>query len=291
MCNGPCLHQAEFSLHLASVLQKSQSTLPKECPDVLLYTSTLPLASTEFSKSQKAQLRWHAVSIWNHCNLISTTNDPLNHGGVSKLRAFAYLLLASIAPPTSVKSRGMPKLFKNSLTAVRECLQAGHLELAGKLIELEADKPSLLGRDNSSGGDNQGPMSLVVDYFCLRLLHSWKQRRGDLADRYYSHLLDTPHRLEESDVEMVVDLLFEMGRENLSQQDAGNAIIWLERAIHIMDACNTSDNFAGSNLRLNILHCLGKLPLVLVAPFTHQIQSRPYQPSQAKRVFCELTAY
>ena len=290
MCSGSCLHRAEFSSHLASVLQKSQNTLPEECPDVLLYTSTLPLPSVEFSKPQKAQLRQHAVSIWNSCNLVSTADDPLDHGGISKLRAFAYLLLASIAPPTSTKSRNIPKLFENSLAAIRECLQAGDLELAGKLLELEADMIPLLEEDNGSRADDQEYVSCAISYFCLRLLHYWKQNRRDLADRHYSHLLNTPHHLEESDVEMVVDLLFEIGKECLSQQDAGNATVWLERAMHILDAHSTGDNFAGSDLRLNLLHCLGKFPLVLGTPLTYKLQSKHYQPFPAKSVLHERIA-
>jgi len=253
-----CLHDSEFSSHLRSVLQKSQSTLPDPCPDVLLYTSTLPLAPTDFDRSQKAHLRELAVCIWNKCNLISASNNVKSHGAVAKLRAFAYLLLVSIAPPGPRKSGSVPKTFENYVTATRECLRAGHVELAGKLLELEADTPLLVNGEDPTRQDTRKHVSCVVDYFCLRLLHDWKRKRADLADRHYSHLLKMPHSILESDVEKVVDLLFEIGRECLSQHDAGNAAKWLRRAIQMMDQDHVHDAFAGTDIRLSVLHCLGR---------------------------------
>lgn len=246
----------EFSSHLRSVLQKSQNTLPDPCPDVLLYTSTLPLASTDFDKSQKAHLRELAVCIWNKCNLISASNNAELDVAVAKLRAFAYLLLASIAPPSPRKSGSVPKTFENCVTATRECLRAGHVELAGKLLELEADTPLLVNGEDPTREGTQKHVSCAVDYFCLRLLHDWKRKRADLAERHYSHLLKTPHPLLQSDAEKIVDLLFEMGRECLSQHDADNAAKWLGRAIQMMDQDHVHDAFAGSDIRLGVLHCL-----------------------------------
>ncbi|KAK5953227.1 hypothetical protein OHC33_005795 [Knufia fluminis] len=248
----------DFSSRLRSVLQKSQNALPDDCPDVLLYTSTLPLAPTEFSKSQKIELREHAVCIWNSCNLISASGNPQNIAGVAKLRAFTYLLLASIAPPSSKKSANISKLYENFLTATRECLQAGLVELAGRVLELEANTPILLNKVDTNQENVQEHISCMIDYYSLRLLYDWRRHRADLADRHYSSLLNMPYRLQEADAEKIVDLLFEIGRECLSQQDIHSAISWLERAMHMMNADGAYDSFAGSDLRLNVMHCLAQ---------------------------------
>lgn len=285
-----CLHESEFSSHLKSALQNSPNTLPDPCPDVLLYTSILPLASTEFFKSQKAQLRGHATCIWNSCNIISASNNPQHDDGVAKLRAFAYLLLASVAPPRSKKSGSISKLFQNSITAAKECLRAGHIELAGKLLELEADAPLLLHDKDPIRQDVQEQISCNVDYYCLRLLHDWKRKRADLADRHYSQLLNMLHHLRESDVMKIVDLLLEIGMECLNQLGAINAAEWLERALHMMDADSAHSDFTGSDMRLNVLHYLGKSALNRCTPHTHEPQSRHYRLSQVSSAMSELTA-
>ncbi|KAK5322107.1 hypothetical protein LTR70_003954 [Exophiala xenobiotica] len=241
--------------------------------DVLLYTSALPRASTDFLKSQKAQLREHAVRIWNSCNLISASNNAQFNVGVAKLRAFAYLLLASIAPQSSRKSGSIPKLFENCLTATRECLKAGHIELAGQLLGREADTPLLVNEEDPTREDTQEHISFVVGYYCLRLLHDWKRKRADLADRHYSRLLNMPHRLTESDAEKIVDLMFEIGRECLTQHDADNAAKWLERAMQTMNQENVHDAFAGSDIRLSVLHCLGEACAAQGADILDQLRS------------------
>lgn len=246
--------EQDFASHLRRTLRESRNGSPELYPDMLLYTRVLPLASIDLSKSQKVLLREIGVSIWNSCNIIPATDNLQQQEQLAYLRAFAYLLLASIIKPSLQKGATTNKLFQNTLTAARECLRANLLDLGQQILESGVIATTYLDDNGGIDGHSQEQKPFMVEYYCLRLLLTWKRDRKDLADYWYSKIITNVSGLQDSDVEKIVDLLHELGSDCLAQNDIQGAIKWFGRTTMLLDQEDFSPFFVKSDLRLTVLH-------------------------------------
>lgn len=220
----------------------------------------LPLPANEISKPQRLILRDHSIKIWNSCNSISADSTDARTD-VAKLRAFAYLLLSSAVPHSTKRITTIVNLFKNALIAGRACLRANMLDLAEKVMQSEATTEILTSESEGKRGVLHAPLPYLIEYYCLRALLGWKRRRSDLAEYWYKRISELDFGSQECDIEKVIDLFYEIGRDCLSRDDSvdiDSAAKWLERAQCMLDRKDFSQAFAGSDLRLNVMHSFGK---------------------------------
>lgn len=234
---------------------QSQNSLPSPCPDALLYIDVLPFIPTDLVRSQRSTLREHAVSIWNSCTAVFLTDDLQCRSEVAKFRALAYLLLASATSRRNRKSVG--NLSKIALVAAKDCLQTNNTDLAGKVLECEADINGLLNEKISTEGEQEGGHSYKIEFWCLRVLLHWKRQRLDLADHCYAAIPDLLAEAEAPATDKVVDLCYEIARERSSAVDYNNAERWFNRASSITNLPDRADSYTGSDIRLNVLHSFG----------------------------------
>lgn len=181
------------------------------------------------------------------------------------------------------------KLFQSALTVVRECAHANVLDLAGKILEIEAGTLASLRKGTSSFEDDQEHTSGVVEYHFLRLLWDWRRGRSDLADHQYSQVIDVPQALREEDVERVVDLFHEIGTQCLADNNAQNAVKWLDRAVQMLAQNDYAETFTGSDLRLNTVHALGML-LSRDRPHASILTCRSTIPHLPTRSSCDTSS-
>lgn len=241
-------------------LNRSRDDAQQICPDVLPYISILPLSSADASKSQRTAVRDHAIKIWNICNHLTVADDSDSRSNAAKLRAFACLLLTSIVPNKARSPTNVSNLFLNTLVAGKACLKASMLDLADTVLQNEAAIAFLDTKVDKGAGNPRPAHSHMIEYFCLRALLEWKRKRLDLTEYWYRRIGQSGLQLPESDVEKMIDLCYEIGRDCLSQdnEDAmAGAPIWLERALATLDQEYYMRLFVGSDLRLNVMHCLG----------------------------------
>ena len=96
------------------------------------------------------------------------------------------------------------------------------------------------------------------------MCQAWKQERFDLAEHLFQKTARLQHHADPATAERLADVLYEMGKEQLSKQSGQMAVRWLERAY---DALAEQDldrlsNDAGE-LRLSIMHSLVRAFLIL----------------------------
>lgn len=249
---------AEFAEYIVLSLDLLRDGVRQSCPDVSPYINILPFPSVDTSKPQKVAIRQYSVKIWNSCNHLSTSDNPKDEVDLVKLRAFACLLLASIVTHKPKNLGTRTNLFQNALVAGRACLRAQMFDLADKLLQNEGAFGVLEQKDNKANG--LLPPPFLIEYYCLRALLEWKRKRPDLTDYWYRRARDLQVELQESDIEKIVDLCYEIGRDGLSHNDSNataDAATWLERAQSMLDQQDCSHVLAGSELRLNVMHSLG----------------------------------
>lgn len=188
-------------------------------------------------------------------------DNALEQVELAKIRAFAYLLLSSAVSPNAKRLTTIANLFKNALTAGRACLRANMLDLADKITQNEAIIETLISKRREMDGEPDAALSCVIEYYCLRILLEWKRKRSDLTDYYYKRMSELGFVLQETEIEKTIDLFYEIGRESLSRNDSvdiDNAVKWLDRAQRMLDTKDYFQVFAGSELRLNVMHSLGE---------------------------------
>ena len=246
----------DFAAHLVSSLDNSIGALPDSCPDVLLYTSVLPLTSKDLCKAQRTILRQHAVAIWNHCNVLLAIDRVKVPVRLAQLRAFAFLLLATVIPHNK---KSHTKLFNKALVALKECLQADLLELASKILEYEATT-HMITNEGLNPLQDQDKRTRSLEFSCLRMLLDHKRGRLDLAESSFEAITNALAGLDHDGVEKVIDLCFEIGSDCVLRGDHVRAVDWLGRAVGVLDHDDYAACFAGSDLRMNVLHFYGNRP-------------------------------
>ncbi|CAK1355183.1 unnamed protein product [Cercospora beticola] len=167
--------------------------------------------------------------------------------GIS-VRVFALLLLdaSHCASVRRSKDAGQQaRLFRVANQTARLCLEKHRLDLSvtalevgSKYIPQPVDEPSLMHFDTVQEEqiDEHGKSmrQLEGEYYLLRILHSWKSERYDLADHFYQSWFKVrgfvvPHA--PGSVARAADLFYELAR-HLSKTDSGiSPLNWYDRAL------------------------------------------------------------
>lgn len=249
---------SDFAAHLIGLLDQSDLPMSKPCPDISPYMIVLPISPANIPKDQRSVMRDYAVRIWNLCNTITDVDHDAAF--IAQARAFACLLLGSVASQNTKKPASVVKFYQSALVAGRSCLRASLFDLAEKVTDNETAIDILT---NKVYREDEWPddwSSCVVEYYCLRILLGWKRNRLDLADFWYTKMTSMRNKLDELDAEKVIDLYYEIGQNYLTQDDTEScqiAVNWLERACSVMNSENYEHMFSGSDLRLSVMHSFG----------------------------------
>ncbi|SMY19302.1 unnamed protein product [Zymoseptoria tritici ST99CH_1A5] len=202
------------------------------------------------------------IDLWNYSAHLLHEDGPRDprikvvnevHSGVVT-RVFALLLLAAAHAVSSRHNTDDPgqkiRIMKVALRASRLCLDREELELASISlqrcsdfipVESAEDVPLIRiannhTKDQECSHDDFG--ALVNEYYLLRLLHSWKSDRLDLADHFYSKI---SQRADCAEADMTVkqaDLMYEVARSLAKTGQSDIAVKWFERAIATLDRCD-----------------------------------------------------
>lgn len=205
-------------------------------------------------------MREYSINIWNSCNSVSVDNTP-EQAELAKLRVFAYLLLSSAVSRNAKRLTATINLYKNALIAARACLRANMLDLADKVMQNEASIEILINKRREMQEEPDTSLPCVIEFYCLRILLDWKRKRSDLTDYWYKRMTELAFDLQEFEIERIVDLFYEIGRDSLSRNnstDIANAVKWLERAQCMLDRKDYYQVSAGSEPRFNVMHSLGE---------------------------------
>lgn len=249
---------ADFAAHLVASTSRSRDAR-QAYPDPLLYINILPFPPADISKPQKIGLRDHATKIWNFCNHLATSDDQNDQADAARFRAFACLILTSIVASKTRNFTAVLNLFSNILVTGKACLKAKLVDLAEKILRSEV-ATTVLDMDKAEEFESCDTPPSLVEYYCLRGILDWKRGRLDLTDHWYKLSGEARVQLKEQDVEKIADLCYEIGLDCLSKGNEGaasSAVVWLGRALAMLDHQCHQHFFAGSDLRLSIMHRLG----------------------------------
>lgn len=187
------------------------------------------------------------------------------------MRLFAFFLLNS-APSKPSKHRNGPdrfrRNFKIALKSCRFCLDAGHFELAQKVLEesseyitaSKSDSPLMRFPDDADEDDEHRSAlhRLVTEFYLLQMTHAWKIGKFDAAEHHYNKIHVSQLSGSASLAEKAADLYYEAGKSLAQKNLHDTAIVWLERAISALDACESEDQSQDAGeLRLAITSSLG----------------------------------
>ncbi|KAF2036041.1 SPO22-domain-containing protein [Setomelanomma holmii] len=174
------------------------------------------------------------------------------------LRVFSFLLLDSAA----AQLKGRPRktcirLMKVALKAARVCIDGGELTNATKVLERAAEYQDVLSQAGDGKDDEQGELAncLRLDYFAVRTLLAWRHDRMDMAEHMYTKCKQLQQALTPESAESLADLLYEIGKDNLTKRNYEVAIRWSDRAYDLLgDHDMESLSPEASELRLSTMH-------------------------------------
>lgn len=195
-------------------------------------------------------------------------NGAKRLSAIAKSRAFAFLLLASIT--SRKKKNEAEKLLDNAVVAAKDCLHADLVDLAARV--LDSAIPAISADFDRHAHDAYYVSNTrMTEYYALKILLHWKDKRPDLAEHWYLQIEITSVENNQDVSATVVDLLLEIGTDCLSRQGFVDASKWLERAQVILEYGENATLFAGSNVRVHVLHRMGKCSVAKI--FTTNDQS------------------
>ncbi|KAH8883678.1 SPO22-domain-containing protein [Thozetella sp. PMI_491] len=182
------------------------------------------------------ELEQQGVPLWNLCNRLSR-ECPADSGRSKRLflasRVFAFHLLAFSWQIECTETRNAIRLMKVALKAGRSCIEGSELDLSVLVLEKAADYCSLLKSDNDDPSmlDEIGNgRSLLMEYLILRAALAWRQNRLDIAEHMYHEAEPLLSSATAQCAERLSDVLYEIGKSLLADQNYPVAVRWLERA-------------------------------------------------------------
>ncbi|KAL2406631.1 hypothetical protein ABEF93_007775 [Exophiala dermatitidis] len=229
----------DFASHLHEFLAKDQDSSSLEFPDVLFYVRALPLPRKELTPSHRLEFDRKGVAIWNTCcKLAGKSGSPR--------------YLAHLAEDTGLLE-----------TAARIVEQ-----LAAKQDGLsQASQENILNASSFEGDSNVKYLLLRVALVRLGrrqakradIIQAWKQDRLDLADHFYAQLEAMQKEMSSTRMGQLVDLCYEIGKDQFNRRPRGPDIKWLKRAC-LMASCTNAEtaDVDMQELRLTLLHTYGK---------------------------------
>ncbi|OQO09159.1 hypothetical protein B0A48_06050 [Cryoendolithus antarcticus] len=192
------------------------------------------------------------TSIWNHATSLiratSSSDGVAQDGQVSVarscvlLRAYAYLLLDLATETVSSDSQHL-RLFKVGLKTARYCLAYGSPEIAMHLLEkcsihatrFEDAQPAVNFADDGDSDRRNEVNDLATELWLLRMLHSCKVMRPDLAEHFFAKVsasLSTSATLSY----MAAEICYDASRSIPKHGRSRDGSQWLERAFCLLDS-------------------------------------------------------
>lgn len=237
-----------------------------------LIQRSFPLASSPAVTNKSAELDQAGVALWNaSTSLLRRSEDPRRRPSSQQqqqplihqaalLRTFACLLLdASYSSSSRCLKNPQQRVrtFKITLKAVRFCLEHNELPLTQKTLERCSDYAIAVEEATpviQPAGEGEGTNSdvllkrLAQEYYLLRVMHSWKSDRLDLAEHFYNK---TRTLIGTDLAGNAAELYHVIGTSLMKQQVLPQAKSWLGRAAETLEACNVEQEGVDlSELRL-----------------------------------------
>ena len=254
------------------------SSLPEEINSVT--KGSFPLPVTAGLVAQLSELDSLGCELWNAATNIlrsdENAQDPrLKHDDhaalVSSLRVFAYFLLDTAHRTSSKRTKDRDqdqRVFKIALKTCRFCVEKGEMALSNKVLErcveyvsaANDDSPLVRISNNNEDGEHRAALAvLITEFYLLRIMYSWKDQRFDLAEHHFNQISSSQLSATTSLAEKAADLFYEIGKYLLRRKLEDSAIMWLDRAISILDTCDLEgQNQDTGDLRLGITTSLGQ---------------------------------
>lgn len=220
------------------------------------YTKQLPLSGNVPDK-QARTLDALGTELWNvSAGLIHDdiqrdprpkATDPVHQAAL--IRAFAFLLLDTADPTQSSKKKSedvQTRIITVALRATRLCLDKNELDLAMIVLERcsqripdERDEDTLLQMAMDPSEDRETFETTIKDltseFYLLRLLHSWKSARLDLAEHYHAKVKLSRTSPTSNLAVKAADLFYEIARSLSKLSKPDDAVKWFERAWGVSD--------------------------------------------------------
>ncbi|KAK3064561.1 hypothetical protein LTS18_006048 [Coniosporium uncinatum] len=132
------------------------------------------------------------------------------------------------------------RLLRVALKAGKVCMEGKVFDVCGKVLERAAwywERCAEM-RDEVTEEEERVGRRLGGEYWGLRVGFAWQQNRLDLAEHMFSKIPrqgqgETP--LDASSAEELADLLFEIGKDQLTKSQSEMAAKWLERSLDVLD--------------------------------------------------------
>lgn len=195
------------------------------------------------------------------------------------LRTFAFLLVDAAHHASSRRAKDHDqrvRSFKIANKAAKFCLERDDLELALKVFErsaeyvsqTEEDAPIVRIAEATDGRQDELGLTLqrlTCEYYLLRMTHSWRSDRFDMADHFFSKVNPGGFALSASLAEQAADLLHEAGKSLAAKHDEEAAARWCEKALSALDAVEPED----------LTPDVTELRLAIVATLVAMLLARP----------------
>ncbi|KAK4506953.1 hypothetical protein PRZ48_000686 [Zasmidium cellare] len=245
----------DFATRLHDLLNNRQPMTADTSRELERHMKQLPLNGSVLGK-QARTLDALGTELWNiSAGLINDTQrdprpkatDPTQQGVL--IRVFAFLLLDSANPSQSSKKKSedlQTRTLTVALRAARLCLDKNELNLALRVLERcspripeSQEEDVLFQMDTDATEDRQTFETTMKDlkgeFYLLRLLHSWKSARLDLAEHYHAKISLSGTSPTSNLAVKAADLFYEIARSlsKLGKQD--DAVKWFERAWGVSD--------------------------------------------------------
>ncbi|KAL2116517.1 hypothetical protein VTJ04DRAFT_8685 [Mycothermus thermophilus] len=174
-----------------------------------------------------------------------------------KVLAFYLLGVAKLRDKRVVG--GLVKLLRLGLKVVRDCVDAGEVELATRVMQISTDYK--VGLHNKAAGlpeeDARECYCLEVEYLIMRTSLCWLESRLDVAEHMYKNSEPLHQYLTPEHAERLADVLYEIGKSLSSDHNFVMAIKWLKRASEVINSQELEQlSREGLELRLAILQAM-----------------------------------
>ncbi|OQO08372.1 hypothetical protein B0A48_06242 [Cryoendolithus antarcticus] len=249
--------EADFATALCKSLKDGRNVTTNVCAELKSRVQQLWTLSLPPQIIRPIDFDHIGTRIWNYAtNLIRATSssDGVEQDGQDSvarscvpLRAYAYLLL-DLATETVTGDSQHLRLFKIGLKSTRYCLTHESPEIAMHLLEkcsiyatrLEDAQPAIVFNDDGDSDRRSEVEDLVTELWLLRMLHSCKVMRSDLAEHFFAKV---NAGLSASAVlsYMAAEICYDASRSMTKHGRSRDGSQWLERAVSLLESDSIAD--------------------------------------------------